>query len=148
MKGSWLYYYYLRRWWRFLLLGLALGALAGSAFYLLQDHKIQWDVKADFKVEGVREFRVVTINHGSEKSAIDQINSVRDELIAQGSGAVDMYFTSTVRRNSTSLWRPIVLGTFVGGALSVVWVFFWGDFLEYRRHRKHLESTGTQGPGI
>ena len=51
LKESWLYYDYLRRWWRLLLVGSLIGGLASLAYYYNQVHPPEHTATATVAIE-------------------------------------------------------------------------------------------------
>jgi|TARA_Y100000031_G_scaffold153349_1_gene198413 uncharacterized protein involved in exopolysaccharide biosynthesis len=91
MKESWLFYNYVRRWWGLLLLGPALGAVLGLAYYSNQAHPVEYAATATVAIEGpVLENErtpevVLTIDSSSgrtEEAVVEHVTSTVAKMVA------------------------------------------------------------------
>ena len=114
-------------------MGLCLGALAGFGFYLQQDHKTEFGAVLRFRLKNVQELQVVGVNFSSEEEVSEWMDPAIAELQVVTGGRATFQQVEIEERNITSLWKPVVLGSVIGGLLIVGCVYVWGDIIEYRR---------------
>ena len=164
MKESWTYYDHVRRWWRFFILGLCLGALAGFGFYIQQDHKVEFGfvVTIDLKMleesqiigdtiaPGIINLQIIGDRFSSEKEAVEQKELAVAQMQAATVWGEAAFQRAPVEgeRQDASLWKAIVLGGVIGGLLSVGFVYVWSDILQYRRHRRKFEVGEADIPDV
>ena len=134
MHESWRYYDYLRRWQLLLLLGLALGALAG--FGIGQQQKQLFKATATV-VASETSFRIVSTKKTSDpKEAVESILNNVKAFSAANAIDIEVVDFSIQGRYRSPLWKAMLLGGVVGGLLAFGAAFVWDDVraLKHRRH--------------
>ena len=141
MKESWRYYDYLRRWGLFLLLGLALGALAGYGYYLQQGQRGLFTATAAVSMPH-GSFRVVSGENSDPNKAVEEILTNLKLLgdLTKNTIDVDVDNLSIEGRHPTLLWKLIVLSSIIGGLLAIGAAFVWDDAEASLRHRQQITS--------
>jgi hypothetical protein len=139
MKESWLYYDYLRRWGILLIVGVALGLLAGLGYNLVVDQQPLFKAKGAVGVSNMT-LDVVSKDYSDPQEAFDSI--VGDARRLDDLTEVDVVVSGILveQIHVPPLWQPIVLGGLFGGLfiLGAAWV--WDDTRSYLRYRKQNPS--------
>ena len=150
MKESWRHYDYLRRWGLFVLLGLALGALAGFVYSTQQEQKALFKATAGVSVSRRSatsiHFRVVSDRYSDPNEAIGlilkNVKLLRDVVKSDIDVDVDNFLIEGWYQ--PPLWKPMVLGSIIGGLLALGAAFIWDDAGAYLKHRRQAASKDTQ----
>ena len=146
MKESWLYYDYLRRWWRLLILGLAIGAILGLAYYSVQKNSESYAATATVAIgrsnsdpEALQPPVMVTIasdKQSTSEAAIAQVQSAIDRITDYANTPVSVPSLELESKLANAWWKPIVLGSVLGGLLMIGGIYVWEDALAYHRSRQ------------
>ena len=112
MKDSWLFYDYLRSWWRALLLGSTIGGVCGLIYNNYQghaqEHALEYTATARVVIEdsrrshGIPEIVLVSIETGTTSAADAAIDSARRMITRVGD-----YTGATVRIRDLSVARSV-----------------------------------------
>lgn len=149
MKESWLYYDYLRRWWKILVIGVFFGAFMGIAYYSSQTHGIAYSGTAKIGVYEVvpgiytppqvkTSFDVELGSWPSQEGAIEYASSTALEIaLVTGSPTVVQQVSLAKSTAGAQLWKVIVLGSTIGFLLAIGIAYVRDDA---RAYREHLES--------
>ena len=151
MKESWLYYDYLRRWWWLLLLGPALGALAGLAYYSSQLRPIESAVTATIAIQdpnpGLENPTYILTSldsgfHSTVEKATNAVESRVATMVRYTNGtAVLRELSIDQRGNDKPWWKAVVLGSVIGILLAIGGIYVWEDAQAYQRHRQQISSV-------
>ena len=133
MHESWRYYDYLRRWGLLLLLGLALGALAG--FGIGQQQKQLFKATATVSASETS-FRIVSTKKTSDpKEAVGSILNNVKAFSAANAIDIEVVDFSIQGRYRNPLWKAMLLGGVVGALLAFGAAFVWDDVRALKHHR-------------
>ena len=138
MKGTWLLYDYLRRWWLLLLVGSSLGAVIGLGYYSTQVHPVEYVVTADMVLEdpeylgeGSPPSITLTIapsGHATIEAASKHIRSAVSKLAAATGTPVALRDLSVVLNTTDEpLWKDVVFGSVIATLMVIGVVYVWED---------------------
>lgn len=152
MKGSWLVYDLVRRWWRLLLVFSVVGALFG---HLLDERPVfpmNYTATATVAFNAPqREFEdssstsrrfpppvMVTLTSSTESSrrlAVADIESQMRRIVDFGATSLTSQgiIVDEIPLGVWQWWKAIVLGSVLGGLLALGCIYVWEDAKEYRR---------------
>ena len=148
MKESWLYYDYLRRWWRLLILGLAVGAILGLGYYSVQDNSESYAATARVAIwrpnsdPDALQFPVmVTVasdKQSTSEAAIAQVQSAIGLIIKYTDAPVSVPSLELESKITNAWWKSMVIASVLGGLLVVGGIYIWEDALAYHRSRQPI----------
>ena len=162
MKESWWYYDYLRRWWLLLLIGPAIGAILGFAYYHQSRHPEEYTATATVAIQEptwhlenpallwLRHYRApeveVAINSGAnatESAAVDSVTSAAAKVADYAKGGTELRELSITHlpESGDVLWKPVVMGAVFATLLVIGGIYVRDDALAYRRHLQTAELT-------
>jgi hypothetical protein len=147
MKESWYYYDYLFRWGRLLLLGFLLGALAGLGYYLQQDFKgVDYKGTAILTLADAKDILVITTARGtqdtrSEEAVAETINTIAGDIHRSWKRVTGISAIRVDPVHQPNTWKPIVMGSIIGGLLMISIVYVWEDVARYVRSRRKVPDA-------
>ena len=146
MKESWIYYDYLRRWWRLLLLGLAVGAILGLAYYSVQNSLDSYAATATVALgnpnsdpDAIQSPVMITIasdNQSTSEAAIAQVQSAIGRIVDYTNDPVSVPSLELESKIAHAWWKSVVVGSVLGGLVVIGGIYVWEDALAYYRSRQ------------
>ena len=144
MKESWRYYDFLRRWGLLLIIGIALGTVAGFGIYTIQVGPSLFTAKARVLVAGVT-LSIVSREYQDPQEAVTSLVVKGRQINKATKGGIetDIDQFTIAGRYPAPLWKPILMGSIVGGLLALGAGYIWDDAAAYRRHRQKIKSKDS-----
>lgn len=149
MNGAWQLYEYIGRWWRFLLLGLIVGALGGLVFFMMQNSPLSYRAVAEISVKdpGRDGFEIAlpismsSGDHPTPEMANQQLES-RSAILLNATPYGFRIGNRYIQKNEPDdLWKAMVLGSLIGGLLMIGAIYAWDDVRAYRQRRESSTSS-------
>ena len=139
---------YLHRWWRWLVLASAVGALSGLGYAATQPQTANYIATATLAMENPQSqsetppavvFEVDSGKRSTEDAAVADVATTVGLIVGYSAAPVVVQHVSIDPTGSGSIWwKDVVMGSAIGVLLAIGVAYLWEDAKSFQQRRERL----------